>query len=124
MAHATDQFSPNSLSSSEGARCQTDELKQKASEMKQNVADLGTTAKKAAQEQVQNLKQSAGQYMEQGREQYEALKSSATDYIEQGRHRAMEMERTLESQIRSQPMRSVLIAAGIGMVAGILLCRR
>jgi ElaB/YqjD/DUF883 family membrane-anchored ribosome-binding protein len=122
MSHATEKFSSNTMS--EGARCETDELKQKASEVKQNVADLGATAKKAAQEQVQNLKQTAGQYMEQGREQYESLKSSASDYVEQGRHRAMEMERTLESQIRSQPMRSVLIAAGVGMVAGILLCRR
>jgi ElaB/YqjD/DUF883 family membrane-anchored ribosome-binding protein len=54
----------------------------------------------------------------------ETLKSTASDYMEQGRHRAIEMERSLESQIRSQPLRSMLIAAGVGLVAGVLLTRR
>lgn len=120
MSHATESMS----SSTNTGRCATDDVKQKASEIKQNVQDLGSTARVAAQEQMQNLKQSANQYMEQGREQMESLKSSACDYMEQGRARAMEMERTLESQIRSQPMKAVMIAAGVGLVAGILLSRR
>lgn len=121
MSHATEQFSPNATD----PNCRhTEEMKNKASELKQNVQDLGSQARMAAQEQVQNLKQTAGQYVEQGREQMDALRSTASDYIEQGRHRAIEMERTLESEIRAQPMRSVLIAAGIGLVAGFLLCRR
>src|SRR5688572_22899296 len=121
MSHATEQFSPNAA---ETSRRHTEEMKSKATELKQNVQDLGSQARMAASEQVQNLKQAAGQYVEQGREQVENLKHTATDYIEEGRHRAIEMERTLESQIRAQPMRSVLIAAGVGLVAGILLCRR
>jgi ElaB/YqjD/DUF883 family membrane-anchored ribosome-binding protein len=120
MSHAT-EFSPNA---SEMTRCSTDELKHKASELKQNVQDLGTQARTVAREQVQNLKDSANDYMEQGREQWDSLRSSAADYMEQGRQRALEMERTLESQIRAQPLRAVLIAAGVGMVAGILFCRR
>jgi ElaB/YqjD/DUF883 family membrane-anchored ribosome-binding protein len=121
MSHVTEQFSP---AATETSRRHTEEMKSKASELKQNVQDLGNQARMAAREQVENIKQTAGQYVEQGREQMESLKSTAADYMEQGRHRAIEMERTLESQIRAQPMRSVLIAAGIGLVAGILLSRR
>ena len=109
---------------SEPTRCSTDELKHKASELKQNVQDLGSQAKTVAREQVQALKDSAGNYMEQGRDQLDSLRQSAGEYMEQGRQRAIDMERSLESQIRAQPLRAVLIAAGVGMVAGILFCRR
>jgi ElaB/YqjD/DUF883 family membrane-anchored ribosome-binding protein len=119
MSHVSENYSKST--SSAGA---TEDVKQKASELKQNVQDLGSTARMAAQEQVQNLKQTANQYVEQGREQLDSWKGCATDYVEQGRARAMEMERTLESQIRSQPMKAVLIAAGVGLVAGVLLSRR
>lgn len=121
---ANPTMSPNSTSGSDPTRCATEDMKAKASELKQTVQDLGSTARQAAKEQVQNLKQSAGEYMEQGREQLDAMKSSAADYLEQGRQRAVEMERTLESQIRAQPLRAVMIAAGIGLVAGFLFCRR
>ena len=119
MSQVANPTYPNSSAGSS-----TEDMKAKASEIKQNVQELGTKARQAAQEQVQNLKQSANEYVEQGREQYDALKSSAADYLEQGRQRAIDMERTLESQIQAQPLRAVLIAAGVGLVAGILLCRR
>lgn len=121
MSHATGSFSSNAADT---GCCATDDMKHKANELKQNVQDLGNTARMAAQEQMHNIKQAAGHYMDQGREQLGALKGSAADYMEQGRARAMQMERTLEHQIRSQPLRAVLIAAGIGLAAGILLARR
>ena len=121
MSHVSENFTKSTSTNSGRA---TEDVKQKASELKQNVQDLGSTARMAAQEQVQNLKQAASDYVEQGREQLDAWKGSASDYVEQGRVRAMEMERTLEGQIRSQPMKAVLIAAGVGLVAGILLSRR
>ncbi len=121
MSQATDHMSPNAADTS---RRHTEDLKNKASEVKQNLQDMGSQARVVANEQMQSLKQTAGQCMEQGREQLESLKSTAADYIEQGRYRALEAERSIESQIRSQPMRAVLIAAGVGLVAGILLSRR
>lgn len=121
MSHTTGNFAPNAADT---GGCATEDMKHKANELKQNVQDLGNTARVAAQEQVHNIKQAAGQYMDQGRERLDALKGSAADYMEQGRACAMDMERTLENRIRSQPMRAVLIATGIGLVAGILLARR
>ena len=64
---ANPTMSPNSMAGSDPSRCATEDMKAKASEIKQNVQDLGSTARAAAKEQVQNLKQSAGEYMEQGR---------------------------------------------------------
>jgi ElaB/YqjD/DUF883 family membrane-anchored ribosome-binding protein len=81
-------------------------MQQKVQDIKQNVQDLGSSARQMAQDQ------------------YETLRSSAGDYIEQGRTRAMEMERSLESQIRDQPLKSVLMAAGFGLVLGVLWSRR
>lgn len=121
MSHATGNFSPNA---SDTGCCATEDMKHKANELKQNVHDLGNTARMAAQEQMHNIKQAAGHYVDQGREQLDALKGSAAECLEQGRARAMQMERTIEGQIRSQPMRAMLIAAGIGLVAGFLLARR
>lgn len=56
----------------------------------------------AAQEQVEHLRQNAGEYYQQGRE------------------KAVEWGEELENYVREQPIKSVLIAAGVGMVLGFL----
>jgi ElaB/YqjD/DUF883 family membrane-anchored ribosome-binding protein len=91
-------------SGSSGASRQ--DMQQKVQDLKQNVQELSSSARQMASEQ------------------YDTLRTSANDYIEQGRARAMEMERSLESQIRDQPLKSVLMAAGFGLVLGVLWSRR
>jgi ElaB/YqjD/DUF883 family membrane-anchored ribosome-binding protein len=46
------------------------------------------------------------------------------EYIERGREAAQDLGGTLERQIREQPSRSVLIAAGLGFAIGMLWSRR
>lgn len=48
----------------------------------------------------------------------------AGDYMERGREAAHELGGAIEHQIRSQPTRSVLIAAGVGFAIGMLWARR
>ena len=48
----------------------------------------------------------------------------AEDTWEQNRQRALDYEKSAEDQIRKYPVRSVMIAAGVGMVFGFLLGRR
>ena len=51
---------------------------------------------------------------------YGQLRDQATDYYEQGRQRATEMEQSLEQYVHEKPIQSLLIAAGVGMLLGVL----
>ncbi|HEV8604173.1 MAG TPA: hypothetical protein VGQ99_02330 [Tepidisphaeraceae bacterium] len=85
------------------------QIKDKAQEAKEKLREMGS----AASEQVNQLKESANEYYQQGREK-------AQEYYEQGRQKAMEMEQNLEAYVREQPLKAVMIAAGVGLLLGIL----
>jgi ElaB/YqjD/DUF883 family membrane-anchored ribosome-binding protein len=44
----------------------------------------------------------------------------ASEYYEQGQKAVAHMENTLEQSIRDRPLQSILIAAGVGMLMGLL----
>lgn len=69
---------------------------------------------------AQNLRDMGQQVKEKAQEQFETLRQSASEYYEQGRDKAMEWEHNVEDYIREQPMKSVLIAAGVGLVLGFI----
>jgi ElaB/YqjD/DUF883 family membrane-anchored ribosome-binding protein len=85
------------------------QIREKTQEAKDKLREMGS----AASEQVNQLKQSATEYYEQGREK-------AQEYYEQGRQKAMELEQNLETYVREQPLKAVMIAAGVGLLLGIL----
>jgi ElaB/YqjD/DUF883 family membrane-anchored ribosome-binding protein len=80
----------------------TSNLTDKAAEVGQNLRDLG------------------GQVRDQAREKYQQFSEQAQDYYGQGREMAQQWEQGLESHIQEKPLQSLLIAAGIGMLLGIL----
>jgi ElaB/YqjD/DUF883 family membrane-anchored ribosome-binding protein len=45
---------------------------------------------------------------------------TASEYYEQSRKAVGELEKSLEGYIREKPLQSLLIAAGVGMLAGLL----
>jgi ElaB/YqjD/DUF883 family membrane-anchored ribosome-binding protein len=53
-------------------------------------------------------------------EQYETLKDSATEYYQAGRDKAVEWQNQLEDYVREQPLKAVLMAAGVGVLLGII----
>jgi ElaB/YqjD/DUF883 family membrane-anchored ribosome-binding protein len=83
-----------------------DQAREKASELKAQASEMAARAKEAAQETLGELKE------------------SATEYVERGRERVSELGDTIESRIREQPMKAVLIAAGVGFVLGMCWTRR
>jgi ElaB/YqjD/DUF883 family membrane-anchored ribosome-binding protein len=95
--------------SNQGGAGAVDKIKDKTQEAKEKLREMGS----AASQQVDQLKDSANEYYQQGREK-------AQEYYEQGRQKAMEMEQNLEEYVREQPLKSVMIAAGIGLLLGIL----
>ena len=49
---------------------------------------------------------------------------AARDAYESAKNRATELEDTLEKAIRKHPIRSILVAGGVGLVLGLILTRR
>jgi ElaB/YqjD/DUF883 family membrane-anchored ribosome-binding protein len=80
----------------------TGQLKEKASEMAQSLRDMGSSVKDVA------------------KEQYENVRDKAEEYYEYGRERAQEWQQQAEDYIREQPLKSVLIAAGVGILLGVI----
>jgi ElaB/YqjD/DUF883 family membrane-anchored ribosome-binding protein len=88
---------PSNLDSDHPAR---DRLYEQARGVSRDVQEMGGLASAAAQEQL-------GQ-----------MGDSAAAYYGQGRDRVYQVERGVEQYIREQPLTSMLIAAGIGALAG------
>jgi ElaB/YqjD/DUF883 family membrane-anchored ribosome-binding protein len=77
-------------------------LKDKAAEVTQNLRDIGGTVRDAASEKYSQLRDQAG------------------DYYRQGRETAQEWEHSLESYVQEKPVQALLMAAGVGMLLGLL----
>jgi ElaB/YqjD/DUF883 family membrane-anchored ribosome-binding protein len=94
MSRAESGNAPN-----QGAASQ---IKDKVSEAASNVRDMGQQAYDAASEK------------------YENVRDSAAEYYQAGREKAMEWESQIESYVREQPLKSLLMAAGAGIVIGMI----
>ena len=70
------------------------------------------------------MKNSYSQARDAARQAVGQVKERASEYYSQGRERATEFGHKVEDMVREQPMKSVLIAAGAGLVLGMLLRRR
>src|SRR3954470_13671963 len=80
----------------------TDQLRDKAGEVATNLGDMGSQVRDVATQQ------------------YQTALDSAQDYYQQGRDKAMEWQGQVEEYVRDQPLKALAIAAGVGLVLGIL----
>jgi ElaB/YqjD/DUF883 family membrane-anchored ribosome-binding protein len=86
----------------------------------------GTTGqlRDKAQQVGEGLREMGGQVRDAAREQYDRLRDSANEYYEQGRQTAREWQENVETYVQEQPVKSLLIAAGVGVLIGLLMKRR
>ncbi len=84
----------------------TDRLTKQAKKVTKDLRELTGSAKDAAQEKLRQLR------------------ANASERCEQGRDKVRQAERAVERFIQSRPLKTVLIAAGIGAFLGGLWCRR
>ena len=84
----------------------TDDLKEKAGKVGQDLRDV------------------AGAVRDVAGEQYENVRQRASDYVQQGRERVMEWEEGIEGYVKDNPVRALLIAGGVGLLVGLLWRRR
>ncbi len=80
----------------------TEQFRDKANDLGDNVRELGKITREIAGDTMDRIGE------------------NATGYYKKGRVRAQKLEKTLESKIQENPVRSVLIAAGLGVVLGAL----
>jgi ElaB/YqjD/DUF883 family membrane-anchored ribosome-binding protein len=83
-----------------------DQLMGQASRVKEDVQELGHIARDVA------------------REKYQELRTQAGGYVKAGTDKARQWETSFENEIREHPLRSIAIAAGVGLVVGYLIRRR
>ena len=76
--------------------------------------------KDTAQQVGQNLRDMGSQVRDVAKEQYDNLRNQASEYYDQGREMVNEYQQSLENYVQEQPVKSLLIAAGVGMLLGIL----
>jgi ElaB/YqjD/DUF883 family membrane-anchored ribosome-binding protein len=80
----------------------TSQLKDKATEVASSLRDMGSQVRDTATEQ------------------YQAARDTAAEYYQAGRDKAVQWEEQLETYVREQPLKSLLIAAGVGVVLGVI----
>ncbi len=80
----------------------TSQLKDKAGQVQQNIREIGSQVKDVA------------------REQYEHVRDQAQGYLDQGKEKAQEWEDGIERYVHDKPMQALLIAAGVGLLLGVL----
>ena len=84
----------------------TERLRQQTGAVREDLGELGRLAKQAAREKIDEARE------------------TAADYYDQGRKKADELEDQLADYVRAKPLKSILIAAGVGALFGILISRR
>ena len=73
-----------------------------------------------AQQVGENLRNLGSQVRDQAQQKYSELSDQAQEYYQQGRQKAQEWEQGLESYIQEKPLQAVMIAAGVGVLLGLL----
>jgi len=84
----------------------TDELKETVSQIGQNVREMS--------EELGGM----------AREKYQNVRDQASEFYEQGKEKASEFESHIEDYITEKPIHALLIAAGVGLLVGLMWRRR
>jgi len=93
------------------------------SRMNESMGDASQAASKvkdAASQIGQSAREIGSQVRDAATEQYSQVRDRANEYYEQGRQKAQEWEQGLESYVHEKPMQALLVAAGVGLLLGIL----
>lgn len=86
-------------------------------------SDAMYDALKPTQTVTEDLKELGSRAGEMAQEKIERVKAGAAEWAEEGRERVEEMEQSLERYIAEHPIKSALIAAGVGLIVGRILLR-
>jgi ElaB/YqjD/DUF883 family membrane-anchored ribosome-binding protein len=83
-----------------------DQLRDKAADISQNVRD-------AATDRYNQVREAAAA-------KYNDVRDQATGYVTRSKEAAQEWEQSLEGYVQEKPLQAVLIAAGVGLLLGLI----
>jgi ElaB/YqjD/DUF883 family membrane-anchored ribosome-binding protein len=89
------------------------EIKEKAAHVQSDLRDIGHAARAAVTEGYQQARDTANQYVEDG-------KRRAHEYVDHGKQRVEAWEHGVEQYVHDKPVQALLIAAGVGLLLGVL----
>ena len=91
----------------------------------QNVAAAGELARRAGAWMHTDAVQALGKITKNlAEDTMGLLGSNASDYYQQGLQKAQSLEKSIEKTIRENPLQSMAVAAGVGLLLGMLWRRR
>ncbi len=82
--------------------------------------EMGTHIRHRAEEIGSQLRGKAQDMSTQAQELGTQAKETVSEYYEQGRETIRTLPKTMEAQIRARPLEAVLVAAGVGLLLGLL----
>ena len=71
-------------------------------------------------ERYDHMQETAKEMRDKAQELVTQGKEVATEYYEEGRNQVLAWQQQLENQVREKPLQSLLIAAGVGLLFGLL----
>jgi ElaB/YqjD/DUF883 family membrane-anchored ribosome-binding protein len=93
------------------------QLREQTATIKEDIRTLGSIARDVAQEKLDEARSVASDAVDSSRRH-------AEDIYEQGRDKAEEVEDQVIDYVRSKPIKSMLIAGGVGILLGVFLSSR
>jgi ElaB/YqjD/DUF883 family membrane-anchored ribosome-binding protein len=73
---------------------------------------------------MHDAQEAAVDFAHRAQEGLEGAKDAACGYVRHGREKAEALGRAVEGQVKEWPLSALLVAAGIGVVVGIVWARR
>ena len=71
-------------------------------------------------ERYDHMQETAKEMRDKAQELVSQGKEVAAEYYEEGRNQVLAWQQQLENQVREKPLQSIFIAAGIGLLYGLL----
>ena len=90
----------------------------------ENIGNAAAKVRDKAAEVTQNLQDFGSHVSEAAHQKYGEVKDRAADYYNRSKETAQEWEQSLESYVQEKPLQAVLIAAGVGLIVGLIWRRR
>jgi len=89
------------------------------------VTEQGTEAVNQAADRVREKAAEVSEHLKgAATEKYNEVRDRAANVYNQGREAAEQWEQSLESYVQEKPLQAVLLAAGVGLLLGLLWKRR
>ena len=80
----------------------------------------GSTMGNAVNQAKEAASNVASKISDAATQSYEHFRDTASEYYQQGREKAQHWQEEIENYVQEQPIKAMLMAAGVGMLLGIL----